>query len=115
MKKKIMMLLVMVCTLLFAGCAKIIETRTEKVEVLIIDEYHKSAWVQPIKVGKATTTIAHSSQNKITVEYNGTEYTVDDKEVYCNYKEKVGETATGIFEVRYYDNGHTDIVLIGLE
>lgn len=39
----------------------------------------------------------------IIVKYNGDKYTIHGKETYNKYKDRVGETATGILEIKYYD------------
>lgn len=86
------------------GCAKIIDTEYEEVEVKIVDEYHRGMWLQPVYTGKVHTFITHPAVHRITVEYNGVEYTVDGEETYYEYRDNIGQTVTGILEISTYDD-----------
>ena len=97
------------------GCAKLINTEYENVEVNIIDEYHKGMYITPVFNGKTTTMITHPAVYRITVEYNGVEYTISGSDTYNKYKEKIGQTATGTLEIRTYDDGTVKYDIIALE
>ena len=51
---------------------------------------------------------------RITVEYDGTEYTISGRDIYEKYSERVGEFAVGCLRVRDYDDGTTEYDIIGL-
>lgn len=87
------------------GCAKLISTEYENVEVNIIDEYHRGMYVTHIRAGKTTTMVTHPAVHRITVEYNNVEYTISGSDTYNKYKDKVGQTTTGTLEIRTYDDG----------
>ncbi|MBR5014302.1 MAG: hypothetical protein IKY16_06820 [Bacteroidales bacterium] len=108
---------VVVLTVLFSivGCAKLVETKYEDVKVIITDSYHRSALVQPIKAGKVMTVITHPAIYRITVKYNGIEYSINGRDTYNKYKDKIGETVSGILEKRIYDNGNISIKITELE
>lgn len=97
------------------GCAKLISTEYENVEVNIVDEYHRGGYVTPIRVGKVTTTVIHPAVYKIMVEYKGIEYTISGSDTYNKYKEKVGQTTTGTLEIRTYDDGSVKYNITALE
>ena len=98
-----------------AGCAKLINTEYENVEVNIVDEYHRGMYVTPIRAGKVTTMVTHPAVYRITVEYNGVEYTISGSDTYNKYKEKVGKTTIGTLEIRTYDDGTVKYDIIALE
>ena len=87
------------------GCAKLISTEYENVEVTIMDEYHRGAYVTPIYTGKVMTMVTHPAVYRITVRYNDVEYTINDRETYNKYSNKIGETTIGVLEIRTYDDG----------
>ena len=86
------------------GCAKLINTEYENVEVTVVDEYHRGMYVVPMKIGKVTTMRTVPAVYSITVEYNGVEYSINGKEIYEIYKEMVGKTVNETLEIKYYDN-----------
>ena len=116
MKKNILMfLLPLVIMFSLVGCAECISTEYENVEVKIIDEHYSPTWYQPVFTGKSTTLITHPATYRITIEYNGVEYTFSDSDTYDRYKDKVGQTAIGTLEIRSYDDGTTRYVITSLE
>ena len=100
-----------------AGCAECISTEYENVEVKIVDKYHRPMWMQPIRSGKVTTFITHPAVWRITVEYEGVEYSINGNNTYNKYKDKIGETTVGTLEIKTYDNGTVkyDIISLGEE
>lgn len=114
--KKYITIMTIVCLMLsLAGCAKLINTEYENVEVNIVDEYHRGMYATPIRAGKVTTMVTHPAVYRITVEYNGVEYTISGSDTYNKYKEKVGQTATGTLEIRTYDDGSVKYDITALE
>lgn len=99
----------------FIGCAKCIGTEYKNVEVTIVDEYHRAEWLQPMIVGKVTTFITYPAVWKITVEYNGAEYTIDDEDTYNKYKDKIWQTTIGELEIKTYDDGTVEYNIVSLE
>ena len=94
---------------------KCINTEQEMVEVTIVDEYHRSSYMTPMRVGKITTMQTHPAVYRITVEYNGEQYTVSGRDTYNRYKEKIGATTTGTLEIRTYENGTVRYDIVALE
>ena len=115
MKRFLSILLVTIVLISFVGCAKLVKTECETVDVKIVDSYHRSAWVQTISAGKVHTTVAHPAIYRIYVEYNGVEYTVSGSETYRAYKDRVGEVISATLEINTYDDGTTkhDIISLG--
>ena len=87
------------------GCAELISTEYQNVEVTIIDKYYQPMWMQPIRTGKVTTFITHPSIYRITVKYDDSKYTISGRETYNRYKDRIGQTALGTLEIRTYDDG----------
>ena len=116
MKKNIFMFLLSL-TMIFTlvGCAKCISTEYENVEVNIVDKYYRSTWLQPMSVGKVTTFITHPAVYQISVEYNGIEYKIDDRDTYNKYKNKIGQDATGTLEINKYDDDTVRYDVISLD
>lgn len=116
MKKKLMALF-MTCLILFSfvGCAKCISTEYENVEVTIIDEYHRGVYMTPMRVGKVTTFVTHPAVWRITVGYNGVEYTIGGSDTYNKYKDKIGQTTIGELKIETYDDGTVKYGIMSLE
>lgn len=96
-------LLIVVSSL--TACAKVISTKEEVVQVKIVDEYYKAAWSQPVMIGKVMSAIYHPAQYIITVEYNGVNYDINDREAYGLYKSSIGEYTEGLLITTTYDDG----------
>ena len=97
------------------GCAKLVSTEYKNVEVNIVDEYHRGMYITPVFNGKTTTMITHPAVYRITVEYNGVEYTISGSDTYNKYKEKVGQTVVGTLRIRTYDDGTVKYDITELE
>lgn len=106
-KKLLALLMLIVLMFSFVGCAKCINTEYKQVEVTIVDEYHRGMWLQPVRIGKVSSIITHPEICRITVEYNGVKYTINDKDTYDKYKDKVGEIAIAELKINTYDDGST--------
>lgn len=109
----LMLLVAMVFSIV--GCAKCVSVEYESVEVTVVDEYHRGLVLTPIMAGKVTTFVTHPAVYRITVEYDGAEYTVNGIDTYYDYKDKIGQTATGELEIRTYDDGSVKYDIVGLE
>ena len=68
-----------------------------------------------MRAGKVTILQTHPAVNRITVEYNGIEYSVNDRETYEKYQDKVGEYTNAVLEVRTYDDGTVKYDILSLE
>ena len=66
-------------------------------------------------VGKVTTMQTHPAVNRITVEYNGIEYSVNGRDTYEKYQDKVGEYTNAVLETRTYDDGTVKYDILSLE
>lgn len=97
------------------GCSKCIRTDTKMVEVKIIDEYYRGAYLIPIRTGKVTTVITNPAVYTITVEYNGVKYTIYGSDTYNKYNDKIGRTANGELQIKYYDDESIKYDIISLE
>lgn len=113
--KVLALLLITAMLISFAGCAECISTEYKNVEVTIVEEYHRDTWRQIVRVGKVATVITHPAVWQITVRYGDANYTINDRDTYNKYKEKIGETVVGRLEIRTYDNGETVCNIISLE
>ena len=99
--------MVVAMTFTLVGCAKIVERRTETVDVIVVDEYHRNAYTTMSRVGQTTVPIRHPEVNRITVEYNGVQYTINGEETYEFFSDRIGETVQGVLEITVWDNGKT--------
>ena len=115
-KNKILVLLLLT-TLIFGltGCATCINAEYKNVEVTVVDKYHRAMYMTPIRAGKVTTFISHPAVWRITVEYNGTAYTISGKDTYSKYKDKIGQTTIGELEIKTYDDGTIKYGIVSLE
>lgn len=99
--KKIISLILVIAIALLVGCAEVVKTDTQEVEVIVTDEHYRSAWVQPC--GK--TWVTHPAIYRITVLYDSVEYTISGSNTYHKFKDKIGDKAIGVLEIRTYDDG----------
>lgn len=104
MKKILSVAVMLIIVIQLCGCAKCINTEYENVEVTVVDEYHAEMSVVPIPTGKVVTMVTKPAVYRITVEYNGVEYSINGKEIYENCKDMVGKTVNATLEIKYYDN-----------
>lgn len=109
------LLAVSLSCLLLSGCKKLVSTTNYTVQVKVVDEYHRARYITPVFNGKTTTMITHPAVYQITVEYEDVDYTISDYEIYNKYSNQIGEYATGILEVRKYDDGSEVHNIIDLE
>ena len=103
--KKVLSIVVIICLMFsLVGCAQLVSTEYDSVEVNIVDKHYRGAWLQPVRAGKVTTFITHPARYEIIVEYKSVEYTIDDSDTYNRYKDKIGQTTVGTLEIRTYDD-----------
>lgn len=112
--KKYLTIMLLSLTLLLTGCAELVSTETREVDVIVIDSYHRNMWLQPIHAGKVTTWVTHPEINRITVLYNDIQYNIEGSDIYDQFKDDIGETVTGVLEIRTYDDGSTQSDIVGL-
>jgi len=91
----------------FTGCAELINTEIQEVDATVTDIYHRAAWVQMMSTGKTMIPISHPAKYEVTFTYEDVTLTVDDKELYDYYKDKIGTTVKCDLITEYYDNGTT--------
>ena len=88
-----------------SGCAKCIDTQYSTVEVKIVDEYYRGAYIIPVSCGNTMEMISYPAVYEITVEYDNVDYVIDGSDTYVKYADKVGECADGTLETKNYDDG----------
>ena len=115
MIKKLNLIIIICLVVSLVGCAKLIGTEYENVEVNVVDIHHSAMWLQTIRAGKVTTFITHPAEYDVIVEYNGVSYTIDDEDTYNRYKDKIGQTTIGTLEIRTYDNNEVKYNIIELK
>lgn len=111
----LVLLIVLPCIIMLAGCAKIVSTEYETVEVEIVDSYHRAMYMTPVRAGKVTTFVTHPAVWHIYVVCDGIEYTISGSDIYNVYKDRIGETVTATLQIDYYDGGtiKRDVVALG--
>ena len=116
MKKYLLLLSILMITVFtLTGCAKCISTEYENVSVNIVDIYHRGAYSTPMRVGKVTTMRYHPAIYRTYVEYDGVEYSISGSNTYNKYKTQIGQTTTGVLEIRTYNDDTIRYNIISLE
>ena len=107
MKKVIAILsLLLISVFMLTGCAKCIDKKEESVKVKIINEYYKPEEIHYSGViNHVPQFYTDYAEYEITVDYNGTEYSVDDESTYRKYHGRVGQTVSAVLITKTYDNG----------
>lgn len=115
MKKLISILLAIVMVVcLCCGCAKLVSTEYETVDVTIVDEYRTGGYSVPMRVGKVTTMRWVPASYHIVVEYAGEKYTLTGYDTWEKYKGIVGEVVSATLEIRTYDDGDIRCKITGI-
>lgn len=114
MRKIIKLFLPILILFLLAGCSRVISTEYKDVEVKIVDCYHRNSYITFVCCGKSIVPIRHSEVNKVIVSYDDNKYVIKGKEVYYKYKDKIGETVTGVLEIKNYEDGTKRFDIISL-
>lgn len=114
---KFIILIVVFMALALTSCAKCISTETSTVNVKVIEQYHKDDDTNVYyNVALKQTMVLHDAAiNRITVEYDGVQYSIDDQVTYDKYFDKVGEYVKGTLEIQKYDDGTIKRRIISLE
>ena len=118
LKKRILVFsMFMIMILSLVGCAKLVSTEYENVEVKITDVYYKPSYTTTTynDVLKMPMVQSHPAVYRITVEYNNIEYTISDSDTYNKYKDKVEQTVVGTLRIRTYDDGTVKYDITRLE
>lgn len=103
--KKITIILLIIILLCLTSCAALVSTETQEVDATVTDVYYRGAWIQMISSGKTMIPITHPAKHEVTFTYKNTTLTVNNKELYDYYKDKIGETVKCDLIIEYYDNG----------
>lgn len=114
---KFILLTVLFMALVLTGCAECISTETSTVNVKVIEQYHKDddiLYCYNVLL-KRTMVLHDTAINKITVEYDGVQYSFDDQATYNKYFDKVGKCVKGTLETRKYDDGTIKQRIISLD
>lgn len=109
--------LMLMLAIMLVGCAKCINTETSTVQVKVTNAYHKASYTT-MHYSLATKTMlpqTHAAIYKITVEYDGTEYDIRDRDTYYKYSDSIGESVNGILETKKYDDGTVKYNIVDLE
>lgn len=86
-------------------------------QVKVTDEYHRAAYTTMYysPVYKIVLPQTYPAVYKITVEYNGVEYSISGSDTYNKYSDKIGEYVNGTLETKKYDDGTIRYDIISLE
>ena len=116
-KRTLVFSIFMIMILSLVGCAKLVSTEYENVEVKITDVYHEPSYTTTIynPALKMPMEQSYPAIYEVTIEYNGIEYTFSDSDTYNKYKDKIGQTVVGTLEVRTYDDGTVRYDIIKLK
>ena len=100
------LILLLISVFMLTGCAKCIDKKEESVKVKIVNEHYKPEEI------RFTGIINHvpqfwtdDAEYEITVDYNGTEYSLSDESTYRKYHGRIGQTVSAVLITKTYDNG----------
>ena len=112
-KRKFITLLLLVSILItcLPGCAKVVKTETTVVEATVIDTHYRGMWLQPVICGKVTTFITHPAKHNVKLQYKDYETTVNNKDLYDQYKDNIGAIVECNLVTTYYDDGTSETKL----
>ena len=114
-KLVVLFMVAMLCMCILTACKKCISKDYETETVKIVDEYHRGHYVTPVRCGKSFTMVSHPAVYRITVEYEGNKYSINDEETYMKYSTKIDSETKAIFYVKTYDDGSKKYYLDSIE
>lgn len=94
--------------------AEVESAEDSTVQVKIVDEYYRDSYMTSIHNVKSFRYTPCLTVYHISVEYNGKQYYLTDKESYELYHDKIGETADTLLRTTKWDNGNVTYDIIGL-
>lgn len=106
MRTKICLLLLVVA-LLISGCTitKEVSRETTMVDAIVTGVDYDPPRTTYVLVGKVMVPQCHPADYDIFVEYNGTTATIDSKDLYLYYENRIGETIQMELITITYENG----------
>lgn len=105
MKKAIPILLIV--TTLLVGCSKVISTEMETVKATVTETNYTGSLILPIRCGKTVIHQTQPARYEITVEYGDVSTTINDRNLYNEYKDDIGSIVECELITKHYDNGTT--------
>ncbi len=113
----IVLFLIIMPIMILTGCAKLVSTDYETIDVTIVDEYHRGAYSVPVRIGKVTTIQHRPAVYRIYVEYNSVQYPFSGHDTWEQYKNMIGCTIPATMEIKTYDDGTVkhNVTAIGVE
>lgn len=117
-KTAVFILLTILLVYSLAGCTKkpaeVESTEDSTVQVKIVDAYYRDSYMTSIHNIKSFRYTPCLTIYHISVEYNGKQYYLTDKESYELYHDKIGETADALLRTTKWNNGNVTYDIIGL-
>lgn len=110
-------LILIFIVLSLTGCAKLVSTDYETVQVKITDVYYKPHHTTMVYNAalKMPMVQAHLAIYRVTAEYNGAYYNISGSDNYNKCKDKVNQTTTGTLMICTYDDGTVEYCITSLE
>ena len=100
------LILLLISAFMLTGCAKCIDKKEESVKVKIVNEYYKPKETRFTgMVNNVPQFRTDYAEYEITVDYNGTEYSLSDESTYRKYHVRVGQTVSAVLVTKTYDDG----------
>lgn len=85
------------------------------VGVQIFDEYQRNEYLTFVSVNGTLVPIRHDAVYKITFDYDGMKFVVDDEKVYAKYYDDIGRFIDATLEVSSLSDGTTKYQIVELE
>lgn len=105
-KATTILILLFISVFMLTGCAKCIDKKEESVKVKIVNEYYKPKETRFTgMVNNVPQFRTDYAEYEITVDYNGTEYSLSDESTYRKYHGRVGQTVSAVLVTKTYDDG----------
>lgn len=98
-------LVIIMISLTMHSCAPSIAEEVERVEAEILDASYKPGYFLPMKVGKAYIQRYHPARYYVYLQYGDIRITVNDDDLYKQYKEQGAKTAPCKLYTTYYPDG----------
>lgn len=105
MKKRNIILLLLIGIILLVGCGKVINTETKTVKATVTDVHYRSSLILPVRCGKTVIYRTQPAKHNVTLKYKDISTTINNRDLYNEYKNNIGSTVECELITKHYDNG----------
>jgi len=94
---------------------KVLDVQKSVVPVQIYDEYQRDVYISHFSTGSSLVPVIHDAVFKITFDYDGMKFVVDDEQLYAKYCDNLGRFVDAVLEISAMSDGTVRYQIVELE